>query len=402
VAPVFLGVVCIPISGEAPPPGPWRPGPLPLPAGDGTADRAARATYFDERAARVLYGQRSDGTRAHRWVEPHREIDDVLEVEAVELLELPILGDARGLLLLHVRADATDPHAVQASWARLVRWKEGDGRVRMERLLADILGAPVGLAPRVGHPFHVAYLRGVEADVAGPLPDSPLPPHDQWLFVLASAVAPGSFTPHDDDHALFRHRLPLSRDWSALVLRDGAAFVAQTAAPFTRGPAPLYVRSIYLDALALGVLQQLALLALADRLAALDDPGRHPRDVERLEASLSHLRNSLWWQHLTQHSVANDLLAALQEQRRLPDLLAQTVDELEDYTRQASLRFSRYLNLFVAVLAVSGLVAAVAQVHALYAPAASPGVAVTVLLVALPVLALLTLLLTRGGRGPHT
>ena len=70
----LLACVCFEITGPEILPGHWRPGPLPVALPDGRhADRQARSSYFQARAADSLYGtgDRASQLRWHRAADPH-------------------------------------------------------------------------------------------------------------------------------------------------------------------------------------------------------------------------------------------------------------------------------------------------------------------------------------------
>jgi hypothetical protein len=142
-----VACVCFEITGPPVIAGPWRPGPLPVALPDGRhADRQARASYFQARAADSLYG--SQGGASHvRW---HRQSDRARieegSVLGIELVRFPhytaqteagtgpasVANDAsRSLCVLHLALDLDDPLAGLAAAVRLnpnhpgnVFWRE--------------------------------------------------------------------------------------------------------------------------------------------------------------------------------------------------------------------------------------------------------------------------------------
>lgn len=355
----------------------WGPGPLPLLRPDGTfTDTKARSTYFDDRASGVIYGQRRRCDR--RWMEVEQHVDGPFRLIALEWLGLPEHSRTAGILIVHLRAEVEDVTSFLAAWSGLVRWKLDDlGRHALLEAVSTAADTELAVVAMHREPFRVAFLNRQPDDALRPFPSSTLNPGTQWLLALASAIPPGSFSPSEEQNSEFiAARVPFSSDWSAMVLRDGASFVAHpdTSPDFIEQHAPTFVRTIYTDALLVGVLQQLALADLSDRLAALEDPARHPRGVERLDAEFSRFRNRLWWQHLTQHGLGNQLLLAYQRQHRLVELMEQTKSELDDYSRQTSLRSSRVLNVVVAVFALLGTTSVAIDLYQLFNPSpATPG-----------------------------
>ena len=349
----------------------WERGPLPLVRPDGgVTDYEARSTYFDQRAGGVIYGQRRRCDRRWRNVDQH--VDGPFCLVALEWLGLPEHSSTAGILILHLCAEVEEVSTFLTAWSRLVRWKLDDkGRHVLLEAVSAAADTDVAVVAMHREPFRVAFLNQQPDDAVRPFPSSTLDPESQWLLALASAIPPGSFSPSHEQNAEFTAaRVPFSSDWSAMVLRDGASFIGHPDInpDFIEQHAPIYLRTIYTDALLVGVLQQLTLADLSDRLAALEDPARHPRGVERLDAEFSRFRNRLWWQHLTQHGLGNQLLIAYQRQHRLVELMEQTKSELDDYSRQTSLRASRVLNVVVAVFALVGTLSVAVDLYQLFNP----------------------------------
>lgn len=185
---------------------------------------------------------------------------------------------------------------------------------------------------------------------------------DQMLWMFASATPLDRFTP--DPSAPLPPKTLLSASWRCLVLRDGVAFVGlrpDSSDEFLRNVAPGLVRSIYTDAILLGLLQRLAYHGIADELADLsaDAGASRLRSVER---RLSTIRNTVWGAHTTSHGFANDILRAYQDQQRLHELVDEVHVELADAARLAELDSSRRVELLLTVLTVVSAAAALAAV----------------------------------------
>lgn len=390
----FTGVLLVPVRSDLGGVGGWSDGPAPLelPFG-GVTDRQTRGTYFEGRAASVLYGEREGSARSHR---PGTGAEHgPLTIVTLEWLTAPELGvGIAGVLVVHLTGEADDLVELHAAWGACLRWKAGgSGREVLRELLAEELETEITSSELV-RPFGLAYLDEIAGESPESFPSSELPIADQWSFAFAAGVAEPEYGLSSTEvEALPAQRFGLSADWTALVLRDGAAFIGHTPGEdgpsgFLRTAAAVYVRSIYADAFLLGTLQTTALVALTDALAAMDDPARSPREVERLDARFSRFRNTLWWQHLTQHGHGNELLRLLHEQRRLPQLVEQTTAELEDYSRQTTLRLGRNLNVIVALFALIGAVGVAIDVYLVFSDVRTRPGMVTVVVAAL-VLALL-------------
>lgn len=368
----FQGTILIPVRNDLTAVGGWNAGPIALSLPDGGVTNAeARSTYFEQRAAGVLYGEREDTDRRHRLAAV--EFGDLFRLTALEWLAAPDLRATAGVLIAHVEAEVEDPGTVRESWGSLVRWKRGEqGRGKVLQVVEHCLGCAVEFGHGSQDPYRIAFIRGVPESDSQPFETANLEVRTAWLFALASGVSPQALAPSGRQaNQMAEEQQDLSSDWSALVLRDGAAFVGHTVVNerFIETYAPIFVRTIYTDALLLGVVQRLALTELTDRLASLEDPARHPRKVEKLDAAFSGFRNRLWWQHLTHHGTGNELLRSFQRQHGLDDLFHQTRSELDDYSRQAGLRASRVLNVIVALFAVIGGVGVGIDVYRLFNPA---------------------------------
>lgn len=353
---------------------PWCPGPLPLVIPDGSGhitDAERRSTYYDRRAAQVLYGTGAGGARQHVELSEPVHLVGPIRLIAMERVSVPSLG-VDGLLVLHFdAAPDSSTHEALASWSEVSRWKRvPTGPAVISRAIREAVpGAQVDLGSPSGDPYRICFVSQVPERASSP---SDSATEDETLEAWLLALAIGSTGAADDlsDHEreeLLTTRLWLSADWSALVLRDGAGFLGhpRASSDFVETFAVVYLRSIYVDALLLGRLQQIALRGLTGALVELSDPALHPRKVERLAAWMSRFRNELWWQHLTEHGVANDLLVAYHRQHRLPELVDQVRSELSDYTQQASLRAGRLLNIVAAFFALFSLLAAGAEVYRL-------------------------------------
>jgi hypothetical protein len=385
----------------------WRPGPLPLVIPDGSGrvtDAGRRSTYYDRRAAQALYGTGDGCTRKHVEFSEPTELAGTIRLIAAESISVPSLG-VDGLLVLHFDAvPGSAAREVLASWGAISRWKRvPSGPELISGALRKALhGAEVDLSDPSGDPYRICFLsEAPDGDAAMSSAATESRTLDDWLLALAigSAEAAQDLSDHEREQ-LLATRLRLSADWSALVLRDGAGFLGhpRTSSDFVLTFAPIYLRSIYVDALLLGRLQQIGLRVLTGELVDLSDPALHPRKVERLAAWMSRFRNELWWQHLTEHGVANDLLVAYHRQHRLPELVEQVRSELSDYTQQASLRAGRLLNVVAAFFALFSMLATGVEVYRLIrvdGVVPGPRLIVTVL-TTLGVLALVTISAASG------
>ena len=316
-------------------------GPSPEARRDGYASEARRRTYFRPRVASVLYG---DERRTVRW---HSTVDfgggrqpmasypappvAGAALAGLEVVHFEVTGGSgsEALLLVHLRLASLEP-----ALGRLAR---PDDEVRT---WLTTLFEPVARPRPVRRARTVVFARRRDAD-AVPFPASCPPgwaPAEQWLWYLASASDFKRFPPSTASHDEAKAALALSSHWSALVLRDGAAFVAAPSdEDFVRDHAPWLVVSGYCDALALSVMQRACLEGFAEALAELKDP-RDPSkrtDLRKIEDDFARFRNRYWWQQLAAGSHAEPILTAHAKQVRSGALFDQIVAELAEYSRQA-------------------------------------------------------------------
>lgn len=174
-------------------------------------------------------------------------------------------------------------------------------------------------------------------------------------------MTPVSVVPPDpEDTSVFDNLVRISADWSALVLRDGAAFVGRAPDSGSEsdfyGRAEILVRTIYTDVFSLCQLQRRIFHEFSNQLSAIpDDDAVSARTLEKSERSFMKLRRQLWLQNITVTGVSNQLLQRAQEQQRLPVLINRSLADLGDSARLLEARSARRLNASLAALTVIGL-----------------------------------------------
>lgn len=376
-----VGVVIVPAALESLPD--WTLGPLPVRSEQMVATDAARRTYFNKRTANALYGDGPETPRRHRQGRPGEEIAGC-SLLGVEVLRVPVfVKPAIGLVAIHV---ALGDHPIDAA-ARLRFVIEGafHGGASLSAIV-DGSGSPTSTRVRSALLSFVSFRDGVPPGPYGSEYD--WPDIDQWLLALATSTPPADYPP--DPMAAAPKPMLLSRSWRGMVMRDGVAFVAQgpddgTDRFIADGSAELYVRSIYTDVVLLGIMQNMALDDLAEQLAAQHPGTRTTEYLRAAETRLDEFRMTLWWQHVTRHGPANDLLLGYHEQHRLPDLLAQVVSDLSDSARLHGViegeRAGRALDVITRAGLPAGAVLALAPVWLEFG-AANAALALAVALVA--------------------
>jgi hypothetical protein len=351
----------------------WVEGPLPFAHGDVRAD-TGRCTYYPPRTARLLYG--SPG-RPRRW---HKTLDlrvggvEIVGLEAVRLRDEPA---THGLVIVHLKAVGAHPLQVVRALARRggTRLDGFDPQDLVDGQALLDTAAPYTLSfvtPR-GRWLSRLYLQPRYAR---------WPSVDQWLWALASRT---SVTDHPPDPRQLPiagnsqladfDSIQLSADWRGIVLRDGLALVGCRPDQGSRDPfynhAELYPRSIYLDAVLIGILQFRGIGDLEDALAsALDAPLRST--MAELEQRVTLFRHELWWQHLSTHGIPNQLLGAYQRQHRLRERFDQVLTEIGDFNRLTRDDENRYVNnalvLFTLITVPASLALALLQALGSHSP----------------------------------
>lgn len=301
---------------------PWPEGPLPFTHGTRTTTTDTRRTYFTPAAASVLYGTPDRPTRWHRQV---RHAHGSATIDGIELLRTPTEDDPdRALAVLHLTI--TGP---------------------------ELLDTLRSLAHRPGTtpPFEITgpVLTALLQDHAHTRPNTLL---EGYATVETDAL------PYTVPQ-LTASALRISADWSALVLRQGAAFIGHRrdhgpADPFY-GYAELHMRSIYLDALLFGMIQRTHIDHLTEDLAQVfTGPGEANR-LAGLERRIAHFRSTYWRQHLTTHGTANDLLIAYQRQYRLSDRFTEILAEAADHNRLIQTQENQQISGALGILTILGL-----------------------------------------------
>ncbi|MBY8882061.1 hypothetical protein K7862_31160 [Streptomyces sp. PLK6-54] len=338
---------------------PWAAGPLPFGPNDGAAEREARERLFTPSAARVLYGR--------RWhLQAVRE-QGPLRLDAMELLRTPTARSPEQVLAaLHFTVLDAPMLPLLRAFSGRRQSPDPDpltGDVAPTALLAGVADTTAPSAPfALARPYTVAFLTP-DARLVEALRDpdtGELPATADWLLQsLASRAAPSDI-PMAPEYVpdLAAETRRVSADWSALVLRQGAAFLGHRA---DTGPGDFYdyaernARGVYLDALLLGAAQRDHIDELTDDLSAVFDGPGPARRVAALEQRIARFRSTYWRQHLSAHGPANELLLAFQAKHRLPERFAEILAEAADQARLVQTQESQQIAGALGVLTVLGL-----------------------------------------------
>lgn len=354
----------------------WSAGPAPFENARSRAGEDQRATYFDQRIRRALYSADGESQRWHRFegpgVGPWGGLG--IEIEAVEVCRLRFAGPgARSLLVLHGTLPADRPIEALHDISRI---ESGEDARQRYSLPGDGLATVEGGTKRA---TTAAFLTPAgELPPAFPGDYGDWSRHRQWLWLLASATPFDRYPPDPSLRGeLSSSTLRISRDWDALVLRDGIGYLGRREDRGVDDPffadAELYFRSIYLDALLLGIAQKATLGSIADEVAELDDPRGMPTELRGLERRVARFRNVYWWTHLSAHGPANELTQLYSRQHRLNSLASQVFEEIGEHARQvqtdAAERTNGLLSLLTVVGVPLGVIVAVLQVLEVNSPA---------------------------------
>lgn len=292
-------------------PNTWMTGPLQLPWADAETDTALRSTYLAFRAAQTLYDPTQ---RSHRVLD--QLVDDpavgCLRIAAVERLDTTLGGDhGPSLGVLHVETSGDDPIG---TLTRLVR-SPGftDARTPLGLMCTSLFGSP---SANGGHRAGSSLLLVPEER------------HGEALATGLWQVASLNPAPPDRDDR-WPPVIRLSASWRAQALRDGVGFIwcAEPSDPFL-ARADTLVRSVYTDVVLLAQLQRLVLTHLADDLAAVEHRAESRETLASLADRFTVFRNRFWWDDVSGHAHANDLLRATQEQQRTPALFDRIASDL--------------------------------------------------------------------------
>lgn len=274
-----------------------------------------------------------------------------------ELLALELLrfdspdGGPDGLLLLHARIDPSHADIVGAIRTAAMR-ESPAGRAWVAHLLRGAATLPYDPVP--------AY-QLCSAQVATAMDEAVQPSgwtrQDECLWLLSTLQRPTDYTISGRNLKQIQGaRRELSGDWTCAVMRAGAACVINRAddwqvdrdgrqsAHFVAEIAPLLVRSVYADALVMGIIGGLHLEGVGRRLAALKDPVSSPADLAALDSRFTTFRNTLWWPDIGRSGHTNLLLRSYAAAHQHQALFDRLVADLSDYSQKVEREESRRSN----------------------------------------------------------
>ncbi|MGW4561405.1 hypothetical protein ACWEN3_03015 [Streptomyces sp. NPDC004561] len=341
----------------------WPEGPFPFELGSRRTDARTRSTYFAPASARAIYGAPG---RPRRWHLPLDVKQDGLHLLGMELLRAATARNPEhALAVLHLSVERPLLPVLRSLADRRPSPIDDPlaGPLDPAGLLAGIADVRNPDAPfAIAKPYTIAFMTptaqqspALRSSLEGALPASA----DRWLWQLASRSTPKDFPlPPETAGDQLKDVVRISADWSALVLRQGAAFLGHRtdagAGDFFEFAA-LHSRTVYLDALLLGALQRDHIDELTDELSEVFNSSQLARRVAALERNIALFRSTYWRQHLTAHGAANDLLLAFQNQHRLPARFHEILAEAADYSRLVQTQESQQISGALGVLTILGL-----------------------------------------------
>jgi hypothetical protein len=313
---------------------PWSTGPVPFKirrcvpdderftpfADDATREERARltTTWFAER----LY---ASDRRWHRAALPEDQFrawaddDDLAEpnVLALELLRIAPLqkglapdGAPTGLLFIHAQPPLDQRRPLDA--LRVLTLKDRRSRDWVRHLLRGIASFPDDDHVRAYH-LCLAQPRGALSGHDRDAAKAGFTSHQHWLWTLSTLQSSERYPVTRQNHEqLLQGMRRLSDDWTSALMRTGAAVLARPLdddweydsdhgrfkVHYLAEEAPLLIRSLYADAIALGVMKGVMLDTFAGALAKLEDPTERARELIKLDGQFTRFRNTFWWQEI--------------------------------------------------------------------------------------------------------
>lgn len=364
----------------------WAAGPVALMIDeDEVTDARWRCQFVNSRVQRPLYAQER---RHHRVLDsPGESCLEIpsgsregrarhVEATHAELLRFRSTGRSRtnALLALHLSPESTG-RALVADLKYLSRDLDRSGADGLVAYLQGI--TPVGCCVQrsVRHATLLVFVTHAHDTELGVAPSAwsvgapaAWSEIDSWRWALAMASPPTRKDlerPQEPDPPGRLLRMP-RRD--VQVVDRGVAFMATqhdtraaARSQFTKDETR--VRSMYLDALMLGVVQRVLLAQLADDVASCGDPDRNQRALRAVQRDVRIFRNRYWWREFCNWGWPDEVLRAYQEIHSLPEGTSELASDLSDFAAEVEAANGHRLNLSLGIIAVLGI----------------PGVAATIL-----------------------
>lgn len=324
----------------------WMAGPLPLvqvanattrQRGHArTTDEAARRTLVAAQPADALYGSGGAPVRFHRL--GRRPVEDANPILAMELLQAPSLLDDEEMLTGWLAVHVAGPTKAAAAQCPLEAHRElmSEAGRRVSRAGNGLWEAAKALMPDgvgISASAHVRTLsfQALDPDNTANIPQSSL----VAAYLLITAASPDQVS--DMSRRALGHTLTIERpDWSALVLRDGAAFIAhQKSDEAFADTVRVLSHTVHLDAMLLALMQRGLVDASGARTvrASLKKPG----ELVDLERRHFDFKRNYWRTSLTdkRSSPSDDVLRAFQKELLTALDVADVQERVQDGARLA-------------------------------------------------------------------
>ncbi|MGH3217461.1 MAG: phage holin family protein [Streptosporangiaceae bacterium] len=243
----------------------------------------------------------------------------------------------RYLAVMHMPLSSANP-LVQLEKAIVLAPENEEGQRQREQY-ANLLGPGFQIGSQVRRAQSVTVLthrNKLELPTGAP---PHWTPETSWLWYAASTTRLNTFCPDTNDPHLLDGLVYLSTSWRSLVLRDGISFISLMNDDEPEGTgffpwAEAYVRSLYIDVALLAALQRDGLNDFANRLARIGNRFEKSAEFRRLINEMTEFRNVFWWDHVTHHGAANEILLRLHDAHRTPELFDWITADLDAFKQQ--------------------------------------------------------------------
>ena len=184
---------------------------------------------------------------------------------------------------------------------------------------------------------------------------------DEWRWALAMLTPPARKTTVREDAGV---AVQLPRRLGQ-VTPFGAAIVG-TRRDAKGGPETQYVRdaiavrTLYSDAMLLGICQREILNQISDSIAECGDPIDSARRVKAISGDLRIFRNTWYWSEFSTWRHPDKLLEGFQSIHQIPERLKEVTDEIRSYREEIELESQRRLTWLVTALTLVGLLGVIA------------------------------------------
>jgi hypothetical protein len=355
----------------------WHPGPLPLRISpEEITDERWRVQFVHARLQSALY----DGARRAYWMSPESSAQTIpgtrFVIAAAELLRFRAGPRDRpnALAAIHL-LPKSDGKAMIGEMKMVTRDLDRPPAARILEFVESVLPRGTQISRRERHATLLTFAtHQPESPLIGTSRWSVEEPStwsalDRWRWSLAMASPPSK-------NALVAPELPEAPGrLVAIPRRDVQVVHSGVAILGTRDDrgarhSDEYVkdetrtRTIFLDALLLGVVQRVLVEQLANDAARCGDPARSRRRFRELQRDVRIFRNVYWWREFSTWRWPDAVLRAYQDEHAMDRQVDGLTSEVADYAGEVGAANSERTNLALGLLAVIGVPGVVATVLA--------------------------------------